>query len=79
MLDKNKVQEALGRVDNAVSQLNLKRQDHILLAQDMRLITKCCVEYFDDEQELKETRVVRLEDGRADIDAEYVESCDSNS
>jgi len=62
MFDKTKVQEALNRIDGAVSQLNLRRQDHIQLVQDMRLLNECCMEYFDDEQELKETRVVRMPD-----------------
>jgi hypothetical protein len=75
MLDKSKVQESLNRVDNAVAQLNLRRQDHIILTQDMRLLNECCMEYFEDESELKETRVVRMPDhGGTDkqpVDAEF--------
>ena len=78
MFDKIKVQEALSRIDIAVAQLNLKRQNHIQLIQDMRLLNECCMDYFDDEQELKETRIMRLEDGRANINAEHVEPCDEN-
>jgi hypothetical protein len=73
MLNKNKVQESLNRVDNAVAQLNLRRQDHITLLQDMRLLNECCMEYFDDENELKDTRVVRFP---AEKEAEF-ESNDS--
>jgi hypothetical protein len=72
MFDKTKVQEALNRVDGAVSQLQMNRKDHILLVQDMRLLNECCMEYFDDEQELQ---IVRLQDVRANkqpVDAEFV-------
>lgn len=71
MLDKNKVQEALNRIDSLLSKARiadpvLSRLDHIQLVQDMRLLNECCMEYFDDEQELKETRIVRLENERTD-------------
>ena len=80
MLDKNKVQEALNRIDTLLSKARivepvLSRLDHIQLVQDIRLLNECCMEYFDDEQEVK---IVRLEDERADINAEYVEPCDEN-
>ena len=72
MLDKNKVQEALNRIDGAVSQLQMSRKDHVLLLNDVKLLNECCMDYFDDEQELK---TVRLQDVRANkqpVDAEFV-------
>jgi len=62
MFDKTKVQEALNRIDGAVSQLQMNRKDHILLLNDVKLLNECCMEYFDDEQELKEARIVRMQD-----------------
>ena len=72
MFDKSKVQEALKRIDGAVSKLRRSRMDHVLLLHDVKLLNECCMEYFDDEQELK---TVRLQDVRANkqsVDAEFV-------
>lgn len=46
MMDKEQVAKAIGRVDNAVSQLAVNRQVHVALVNDMQLIQKCCTAYF---------------------------------
>ena len=53
-MDKKKVQEAIGRIDQALAQLNINRQAHIILTNDIRLIQTCCMEYFDDELVIKD-------------------------
>jgi len=59
MLDQKRVQEAIGRVDNAIAQLSANRQTHLVLVSDLQMIQQCCKDYFDDEEELKEKQDVR--------------------
>ena len=72
-MDKKKVQEAIGRIDNALAQLNINRQAHIILTNDIRLIQTCCMEYFDDELVIKD-----LENERAIEHVDDVEVGDEN-
>ena len=72
-MDKKKVQEAIGRIDQALAQLNINRQAHIILTNDMRLIQTCCMEYFDDELVIKD-----LENERADKPTDSPEPGDEN-
>ena len=76
MFDKTKVQEALNRIDSAVAQLQMNRKDHVLLLNDVKLLNECCMEYFDDEQELK---TVRIHNERANQHIVDAESCDADS
>ena len=62
VFDKKQVQEAIGRIDNALAQLNVNRQVHIALTNDVQLIQKCCAGYFEDEMVIKD-----LENERANI------------
>jgi len=43
-MDEKQVQEALARIDQVVSQVNMPRQAHMQLTQDLQLIQRCCVE-----------------------------------
>ena len=72
-MDKKKVQEAIGRIDQALAQLNINRQAHIILTNDIRLIQTCCMEYFDDELVIKD-----LENERAIEHVDDVEPGDEN-
>jgi len=72
MFDKSKVQEALNRIDGAVSQLQMSRKDHVLLLNDVKLLNECCMEYFDDEQELKTVRLQDVRTNKQLVDAEFV-------
>jgi len=46
-MNKEQVQEALGRIDNALAQLNINRQGHIILTNDLQLVSRCCADKFD--------------------------------
>lgn len=72
-MDKKKVQEAIGRIDQALAQLNINRQAHIILTNDIRLIQTCCMEYFDDELVIKD-----LENERAIEHVDDVEPGDED-
>ena len=72
-MDKKKVQEAIARIDQALAQLNINRQAHIILTNDIRLIQTCCMEYFDDELVIKD-----LENERAIEHVDDVEVSDEN-
>lgn len=48
-MDKKKIQEAIARIDNAIAQLNVNRQVHIALVNDVRLVQDCCMERFNVE------------------------------
>ena len=50
-MDKQKIQEAINRVDSAVSQLTVNRQVHVALANDVQLIQKCCMQQFEEKKD----------------------------
>lgn len=47
MFDKKQVQESIKRIDNAIAQLNGNRQTHVTLANDIALVQKVCMDYFE--------------------------------
>lgn len=67
MFNKKQVQESIKRIDNAVSQLNGNRQTHITLANDVTLVQKVCMDYFDERTAKKE--IEESEDVRTDQSA----------
>ena len=73
-MNKKQIQEALARVDNALAQLNINRQGHIILTNDMKSIQYCCMEYFADELVIKD-----LENERADVITVHSEPNDEDS
>lgn len=77
MLNKEQVQRAIKEVDNAVAQLNGTREVHLRLVNDLQLIQQCCMDYFDDENELNE-----LKEGVKDVGTnesiERPETCDQD-
>jgi hypothetical protein len=52
-MNKKQVQESIKRLDSAVAQLNINRQGHMVLVNDLKIIQQCCMDYFDNEDELK--------------------------
>ena len=54
-MDEKQVQEALGRIDQVVSQVNMPRQAHMQLTQDLQLIQRCCVELTNSKSEAKKS------------------------
>jgi hypothetical protein len=50
-MDKKQVQEAIGRIDQAVAQLTCNRQTHITLVNDMQLIQQCCMKQFEEPED----------------------------
>ena len=53
-MDKKQVQEAISHIDGVLAQLNVNRQVHIALINDMQLIQQCCSGYFADELVIKD-------------------------
>lgn len=64
-MDKKQVQEAIGRIDNALAQLAINRQGHIILTNDLQLVQQCCTEYFSDKEAAK--AVSEKKDGGTNI------------
>lgn len=54
MIEKTKVQEAIGRIDNALAQLNINRQAHIILTNDLQLVQAVCMDSYDNIAEKKD-------------------------
>jgi len=73
-MDKKQVQEAIGRIDNALAQLNINRQGHIILINDLQLVQQCCTEYFTNELVIKD-----LENERTNIIPIHPESDNEDS
>ena len=67
-MDKKQVQAAIGRVDSAVAQLNMNREAHVLLVNDIQLIQQCCMKQFEEP-----------EDGGTDEQSDSPEPCDEDS
>jgi len=51
-MNEKQVQESLVRIDGALSQLNINRQSHIMIANDLKLVQDCCTASFKLEQDL---------------------------
>jgi len=52
-MDQKQVQEALGRIDQVVSGVNMPRNAHIQLSQDLQLVQQCCVQGLEAIKELE--------------------------
>lgn len=52
-MEQKQIQEALARIDQVVSGVNMPRNTHIQLTQDLALVQKCCVELFTMQQAAK--------------------------
>lgn len=77
MLNKEQVQRAIKEVDNAVAQLNGTREVHLRLVNDLQLIQQCCMDYFDDENELNELKE-DVKDVGTNESIERPETCDQD-
>ena len=80
-MDKKKVQEALGRIDNILAQVATDRRSHTALANDIQLIQGACMGYFASMEAAKEKEVIRLpekKDGRTNEPTDNVESRDED-
>ncbi len=80
-MDKKQVQEALGRINQALAQLNTNRQGHLTLVNDVRLIQTVCTERFA-EGEAKpkvEPKKPEKKDGGTDEQFKRLESDYENS
>jgi hypothetical protein len=58
-MEQKQIQEALARIDQVISSVNMPRNSHIQLAQDLQLVQKCCTEGL---EAIKELRIVEAED-----------------
>ena len=54
MTDKQAVQQAINRIDQAVAQLNMNREAHVMLTRDIALIQDTCYTYFTSIEEKKD-------------------------
>jgi len=70
MIKKEQVQESMKRIDGAVAQLNINREGHVILVNDLRLVQQCCMDSFDDKVEAENERNIKL--------SEYIEPGDEN-
>ena len=52
-MEQKQIQEALQRIDQVVSGVNMPRSAHIQLTQDLQLVQKCCVELFENQKAAK--------------------------
>ena len=68
-MDKKQVQAAIGRIDQVTAQLNMSRDAHIQLVNDIKLVQSVCEAYFKEEPK----------DGGTDKCPEHVEPGDENS
>jgi hypothetical protein len=51
-MEQKQVQEALARIDQVISSVNMPRNGHIQLTQDLQLVQKCCAEGLEAVKEL---------------------------
>jgi len=84
MLIKKQVQEALGRIDQVLAQVNSSRQGHAQLANDMHLVQVVCMEHFANMESTKEAKIIPIrpevvEDGRTDEPVVDAPACDKDS
>lgn len=77
-MDKKQVQESLNRIDQAVSQLNLNRESHVCLVNDLRLVQQCCMQQFEEKTE-ETVEEPEKEDGGTNIIPISLESDDEDS
>ncbi len=70
MLDKKQVQEALGRIDQALVKVNGDRIVHIGLVNDIRMIQTICMERFEagepDKDPNEDPKEPEVDDGGTD-------------
>jgi hypothetical protein len=71
MMDKKQVQAAIGRIDQVTAQLNMNREAHVQLANDIRLVQSVCEQFFNERDSAKKEEP---EDGGTNIIPLHAES-----
>jgi len=60
MFNKEQVQKAIAEIDGNLASLNMPRQAHITLVNDIKLVQAVCMDYFEEEG-AKEKKDVRTD------------------
>lgn len=53
-MQKEQVQEAIKRIDSVLKQVNLPRDVHLGLVEDLNLVQNCCIIKFQSDEEKKD-------------------------
>jgi hypothetical protein len=75
MFDKKQVQKAIKEIDKNIASLSGSRQDHLALANDVKLVQAVCMEYFEG---LEAAKGAKKDDG-TDKPTEHIEPRSKNS